>query len=239
MKFTKLAAVAAAVFSLSAWAQTPAPSAAPAAPAAPAVAMDKAKMSYAIGYQFGADLKERGVDIDINGVIRALQDGFSGKEVAYPREQLAAQMELLETKLRAESEAKFNKLASENKAASTKFMSENRAKKGIIALPSGIQYRVIEEGNGARPTATSEVTVHYRGSLINGFEFDSSFARGVPAKFQVNQVLKGWQEVLPLMRVGDHWQIFLPPEMAYAERGPRPIGPNQALVFDIKLIEVK
>lgn len=239
MKFSKLAAVAAAVFSLSAWAQTPAPSAAPAAAAAPPVAMDKAKMSYAVGYQFGADLKERGVDIDINGVIRALQDGFSGKEVAYPREQLAQQMELLETKLRSEAEAKFNKVAGENKAASTKFMAENRAKKGIIVLPSGIQYRVIEEGNGTRPTATSEVTVHYRGSLITGFEFDSSFARGVPAKFQVNQVLKGWQEVLPLMRVGDHWQIFLPPEMAYGERGPRPIGPNQALVFDIKLIEVK
>ncbi len=117
MKFTKLAAVAAAAFSLSAWAQTPAPSAPQAAPAAPAVAMDRAKMSYAIGYQFGADLKERGVDIDINGVIRALQDGFAGKEVAYPREQLAQQMELLESKLRAESEAKFNKLASENKAA--------------------------------------------------------------------------------------------------------------------------
>jgi len=196
-------------------------------------------MSYAVGYQFGADLKERGVDIDINGVIRALQDGFAGKEVAYTREELGQQMELLETKLRTEAEAKFKQVAAENQAASTKFMTENRAKKGIVALPSGIQYRVIEEGNGARPTATSEVTVHYRGSLISGFEFDSSFARGVPAKFQVDQVLKGWQEVLPLMRVGDHWQIFLAPEMAYGERGPRPIGPNQALVFDIKLIEVK
>lgn len=234
MKSIGLAALAATLFSLSAWAQTPAPSA-----AAPAVAMDKTKMSYAVGYQFGADLKERGVDIDINGVIKALQDGFTGKEVAYPREELGAQMELLEGKLRTEAEARFNKLAGENKAASDKFMVENRSKKGIVALPSGIQYRVIEEGNGARPSPTSEVTVHYRGSLISGFEFDSSFARGVPAKFQVDQVLKGWQEVLPLMRVGDHWQIFLPPEMAYGERGPRPIGPNQALIFDIKLIEVK
>ena len=228
MKSIRLAAVAATLFSLSAWAQNPAPSA-----SAPAVAMDKTKMSYAVGYQFGADLKERG------GVIKAMQDGFSGKEVAYPREELGAQMELLEGKLRAEAEARFNKLAAENKAASDKFMVENRSKKGIVALPSGIQYRVIEEGNGARPSPTSEVTVHYRGSLISGFEFDSSFARGVPAKFQVDQVLKGWQEVLPLMRVGDHWQIFLPPEMAYGERGPRPIGPNQALIFDIKLIEVK
>lgn len=233
MKLAGLAAIAACALSLSAWAQSPA---APAA--APAVAVDRAKLSYAVGYQFGADLKERGVDVDVNAVIRALQDGFGGKDVAYPREELAQQMELLETKLRGEAEARFNQVASENKAASERFLAENKAKRGIVALPSGIQYRVIEEGNGARPTATSEVTVHYRGSLISGFEFDSSFARGVPAKFQVDQVLRGWQEVLPLMRVGDQWQIFLPPDMAYGERGPRPIGPNQALIFDIKLVEV-
>lgn len=232
MRMFRLAALSAALLSTSAMAQTPAAGAA-------APAMDRAKLSYAVGYQFGADLKERGVDVDVNAVIRALQDGFSGKDVAYPREELAQQMELLEGKLRSEAEEKFRKLAADNKAASDKFMAENRAKKGIVALPSGIQYRVIEEGNGARPTAKSEVTVHYRGSLITGFEFDSSFARGVPAKFQVDQVLKGWQEVLPLMRVGDHWQIFLPPDQAYGERGPRPIGPNQALVFEIKLIEVK
>lgn len=232
MRMFRLAALAAALLSTSAMAQAPAAGAAE-------PAMDRAKLSYAVGYQFGADLKERGVDVDVNAVIRALQDGFSGKDVAYPREELAQQMELLEGKLRREAEEKFRQLAADNKAASDKFMTENRAKKGIVALPSGIQYRVIEEGNGTRPTAKSEVTVHYRGSLINGFEFDSSFARGVPAKFQVDQVLKGWQEVLPLMRVGDHWQIFLPPDQAYGERGPRPIGPNQALVFEIKLIEVK
>lgn len=232
MRMFRLAALAAALLSTSAMAQAPAAGAAE-------PAMDRAKLSYAVGYQFGADLKERGVDVDVNAVIRALQDGFSGKDVAYPREELAQQMELLEGKLRREAEEKFRQLAADNKAASDKFMAENRAKKGIVALPSGIQYRVIEEGNGTRPTAKSEVTVHYRGSLISGFEFDSSFARGVPAKFQVDQVLKGWQEVLPLMRVGDHWQIFLPPDQAYGERGPRPIGPNQALVFEIKLIEVK
>ena len=242
MNFKGLAAVAAALFALSAGAQTPAPAPATAptqAAAAPAAAVDKTKLSYAIGYQFGADLKERGVQIDVNGVIRALQDGFAGKEVAYPREDLAKQMELLEGKLRTEAETKFKKVAGENKAASAKFMTENRAKKGIIALPSGIQYRVIEEGNGARPGPKSEVTVHYRGSLISGLEYDSSFARGVPAKFTVDQVLKGWQEILPLMRIGDHWQLFLPADMAYGERGPRPIGPNQALVFEIKLLEVK
>ncbi|MCB1636338.1 MAG: FKBP-type peptidyl-prolyl cis-trans isomerase, partial [Xanthomonadales bacterium] len=118
-------------------------------------------------------------------------------------------------------------------------LAENRSKKGVVVLPSGIQYRVIDEGNGARPTPTSEVEVHYRGSLVSGFEFDSSFARNQPATFKIDQVLKGWQEVLPLMRVGDQWQVFLPPEMAYGDKGPRPIGPNQALIFDIKLISIK
>ena len=112
-------------------------------------------------------------------------------------------------------------------------------KKGIVTLPSGIQYRVIEEGNGKRPLKNSEVTVHYRGSLTSGLEFDSSFARGVPAKFKVDAVLKGWQDVLPMMKVGDHWQIFLPPEQAYGMRGQGPIGPNEALVFEIKLVDVK
>ena len=108
-----------------------------------------------------------------------------------------------------------------------------------MVLPSGIQYRVIEEGTGRKAAPTSEVTVHYRGSLTNGFEFDSSFARGVPAKFKVDTVIDGWKEVLPLMKIGDHWQVFLPPEKAYGMRGQGPIGPNEALVFDIKLVDVK
>src|SRR5690606_25050961 len=116
-----------------------------------------------------------------------------------------------------------------------------RSKTGIQVLPNGIQYRVIEAGNGRSPTPTSEVSIHYRGSLAaSGLEFDSSFARGQPVTFKVDEVLRGWQEVLPRMKVGDHWQVFLPPEMAYGERGQPPvIGPNEALAFDIKPIEVK
>ena len=202
-------------------------------------AMEKNKLSYALGYQIGNDMRERELDLDLDTVIRALNDGFAKRDPSIPVEDMVGQLAAMEAKLRGDAEAKFNALAAENKAKSDRFLAENRSKKGVVVLPSGIQYRVIDEGNGARPTPTSEVEVHYRGSLVSGFEFDSSFARGVPAKFQVDQVLKGWQEVLPLMRVGDHWQIFLPPEMAYGERGPRPIGPNQALIFDIKLIEVK
>ncbi|MFU8833427.1 MAG: FKBP-type peptidyl-prolyl cis-trans isomerase, partial [Wenzhouxiangella sp.] len=110
---------------------------------------------------------------------------------------------------------------------------------GIVALPSGIQYRVIEEGDGSRPGLSDVVTVHYRGSKIDGREFDSSFRRGVPAVFQVNSVIEGWQEVLPLMREGAMWQVFLPPELAFGVRGDPPmIGPNEALQFDIRLVQI-
>ena len=107
-----------------------------------------------------------------------------------------------------------------------------------MALPSGVQYRIIEEGEGSRPGMESTVKVHYRGSKINGHEFDSSFARGVPEEFPVNTVLKGWQEVLPLMKTGATWQVFVPPELAFGARGNPPVGPNEALMFDLKLVEI-
>lgn len=233
MSIRWMAALVAGVWSMTALAQQPA------APQQQLPAMDKNKLSYALGFQIGTDMRERGLDVDINTVIRALQEGFAKSEPSVPMEEMVGQLAAMEDKLRKEAEGKFNALAAENKANSDRFMAENRSKKGIVALPSGIQYRVIEEGNGARPSPTSDVVVHYRGSLTSGFEFDSSFARNQPANFKVDQVLKGWQEILPLMRVGDHWQVFLPPELAYGERGPRPIGPNQALIFDIKLLEIK
>lgn len=200
---------------------------------------EKGKLSYAIGYEIGNDFVEKKMDIDLNTVIRAIQDGYSKKAPAVANEQMAEALDKMKERLYNEAKAKYEALARDNKAASDKFMAENKVKKGIVSLPSGIQYRIIEEGTGKRPLKTSEVTMHYRGSLTTGLEFDSSFARGTPAKFKVDQVLKGWQEVIPMMKVGDHWQIFLPAEQAYGMRGNGPIGPNQALVFEIKLIDVK
>ncbi|MBK8286657.1 MAG: FKBP-type peptidyl-prolyl cis-trans isomerase [Ahniella sp.] len=200
---------------------------------------EKGKLSYAIGYEIGNDFVEKKMDIDLNTVIRAIQDGHAKKAPAVAQEQMAEALDKMKERLYNEAKAKYDALARDNKAASDKFMADNKVKKGIVALPSGIQYRIIEEGTGKRPLKTSEVTVHYRGSLSTGLEFDSSFARGTPAKFKVDQVLKGWQEVMPLMKVGDHWQIFLPADQAYGMRGNGPIGPNQALVFEIKLIDVK
>ncbi len=200
---------------------------------------EKGKLSYAIGYEIGNDFVEKKMDIDLNTVIRAIQDGYAKKAPAVAQEQMAEALDKMKERLYNEAKAKYDQLARDNKAASDSFMAANKLKKGIVALPSGIQYRVIEEGTGKRPLKTSEVTVHYRGSLSTGLEFDSSFARGTPAKFKVDQVLKGWQEVMPMMKVGDHWQIFLPADQAYGMRGNGPIGPNQALVFEIKLIDVK
>lgn len=200
---------------------------------------EKGKLSYAIGYEIGNDFVEKKMDIDVNTVIRAIQDGYAKKAPAVANEQMAEALDKMKERLYNEAKTKYEALARDNKAASDKFLAENKVKKGIVTLPSGIQYRIIEEGTGKRPLKTSEVTMHYRGSLTTGLEFDSSFARGTPAKFKVDQVLKGWQEVIPMMKVGDHWQIFLPPEQAYGMRGNGPIGPNQALVFEIKLIDVK
>ncbi len=234
------AAVAVALNLLALTGMAAAQQAAPAsAPAAPQITLDKNKLSYALGFKLGLDMIESKAPIDVATVVRGVQDGFAKKEPTVAREEMGKQLYALEEKMRSEAETAFKKVAAENLTKSNKFMADNKVKKNIVTLPSGIQYRVIDEGNGARPSPTSEVTVHYRGSLISGQEFDSSFARNQPAKFKVNEVLPGWAEILPMMKVGDQWQVFLPPAKAYGERGPRGIGPNQALQFEIKLIDVK
>lgn len=201
---------------------------------------EKGKLSYSIGYQIGNDFVERKIDIDINTIIRAMQDGYSKKNPAISEEVMRDVLGKMQQKMMTEAKAEFDKISGENKAKSQRFMAENKSKKNVVSTQSGLQYRVIEEGTGPRATVNSDVTVHYRGSLSSGLEFDSSFARGQPVQFKVKDVIKGWQEALPLMRQGDHWQLFVPPELAYGERGQPPrIGPNEALVFEIKLIEVK
>ncbi|MBS0318867.1 MAG: FKBP-type peptidyl-prolyl cis-trans isomerase, partial [Proteobacteria bacterium] len=181
-------------------------------PPAPLTAADKPNLSYAIGYQIGSDFVERKMDIDLNQVIRAIQDGYAKRTPSVSEDKMHDLLARMQYQMYTKAKGEFDKLASENKAKSEKFLAENKTKTGIHVLPSGVQYRVIEDGNGSQhPTLNSEVTVHYRGSLMNGLEFDSSFARGEPVHFKVGDVIKGWQDVLPLMRVGDHWQIFVPP----------------------------
>ena len=210
--------------------------------ASPAIAQDlttdKGKLSYAVGWDIGKDIERRGAEFDVETLIAAIRDSAAGKEPQVPSEEMVALLTELQQRVRQEQAEAFQKLAEENLKKSEEFLDGNRAKNGIVALPSGIQYRVIEEGDGARPGMESTVKVHYRGSKINGLEFDSSFARGVPEEFTVNSVLRGWQEVLPLMKTGSTWQIFVPPELAFGARGNPPVGPNEALIFDLKLVEI-
>jgi FKBP-type peptidyl-prolyl cis-trans isomerase FklB len=210
-------------------------------PPAPLTPADKPNLSYAIGFQIGNDLIERKLDVDINTVIRALQDGYAKRKATVADDTMRDVLTRMQYEMYNKAKGDFEKLASDNKAKSQKFLSENRSKKGIVTLPSGLQYQIIEEGTGAKhPTPESNVTVHFRGSLASGLEFDSSFARGQPAQFKVNEVIKAWQEILPLMKVGDYWRVFTPPDMAYGERGQPPrIGPNEALVFELKLVDIK
>jgi len=202
------------------------------------VTSEKGKLSYAIGWDIGEDIKRRGAEFDVETIIAAVRDSAAGKDPQVPAEEMVTMLTELQKKVRKERAEAFQKLSDENQIKSEEFLAANISKTGIVVLPSGIQYRIIEEGEGARPNMSSAVKVHYRGSKINGHEFDSSFARGVPEEFTVNTVLKGWQEVLPLMKTGATWQIFVPPELAFGPRGNPPVGPNEALIFDLKLVEI-
>ena len=202
------------------------------------VTSEKGKLSYAVGWDIGEDIKRRGAEFDVETIVTAIRDSAAGKDPQVPAEDMIAMLTELQQKVRQEQAEAFQKLSEENQKAAEEFLAANLSKNGIVALPSGIQYRVIEEGEGARPGMESTVKVHYRGSKINGHEFDSSFARGVPEEFAVNAVLKGWQEVLPLMKTGATWQVFVPPELAFGNRGNPPVGPNEALMFDLKLVEI-
>ena len=210
--------------------------------ATPALAQDlttdKGKLSYAVGWDIGEDIQRRGAEFDVETIVAAIRDSSAGKDPQVPAEEMVAMLTDLQQKVRQEQAEAFQQLATDNQTAADEFLENNKSKNGIVVLPSGVQYRIIEEGDGSRPGMEDTVRVHYRGSKINGHEFDSSFARGVPEEFPVNTVLRGWQEVLPLMKTGATWQIFVPPELAFGARGNPPVGPNEALMFDLKLVEI-
>ncbi len=199
---------------------------------------DISKLSYAIGYDIGINLSRQGLDLDIEQVMQAVRDTHNEVEPSVPREEMRELLTALNERLKKERLEEFRVLADENQTKSNEYLATNRQKEGVVALPSGVQYRVIESGAGSRPGPTETVTVHYRGSRMDGLEFDSSFARGKPESFQVDKVLQGWQEVLPLMREGAVWQVFVPPEMAFGLRGQPPVGPNEAVKFDLELVQI-
>src|SRR5210317_1422715 len=202
------------------------------------VETEKGKLSYAVGWDIGADIKRRSTEFDVESLISAIRDVVAENEPKVSADEMRILLTELQEKVRAEQVEQFRALSEKNQAESEAFLAANKSKTGIVVLPSGVQYRIIEEGEGARPGLESKVSVHYRGSKMDGREFDSSFARGTPEEFTVNAVLQGWQEVLPLMKAGSTWQIFVPPELAFGARGNPPVGPNEALMFDLKLVEI-
>ncbi|WP_374601770.1 FKBP-type peptidyl-prolyl cis-trans isomerase N-terminal domain-containing protein [Arenimonas sp.] len=203
---------------------------------------NKPVLSYAIGYDLGKDLADQKVDVDINQVIKALQDGFAKRAPAHPKEQMDGQLAGLQARMVAQARAEFERVANENKSKSDAFLAANRGKPGITVLPSGIQYRIIETGTGAKPTPNSTVSMHYRGSVSTGQEFANTYAQQnpTPASFKVSEFpIRGVQEVLALMPAGSRWEVFLPSDKAFGNDPRSPVGPGQALVFDIKLESVK
>jgi FKBP-type peptidyl-prolyl cis-trans isomerase FklB len=200
----------------------------------------KDKESYSLGYQFGQSLKAQEVDINLDVYTSGIRDGLGGKASQMTAEEIRATMTSLQQRLMAARQKELKEKAEKNLAESRAFLEENKKKEGVKTLPSGLQYKVITEGTGKTPKSTDTVTVHYRGTLINGSEFDSSYKKGQPATFKVNGVIKGWTEALQLMKEGSKWQLFIPPELGYGERGMgMQIPPNSALIFEVELLTVK
>lgn len=193
----------------------------------------KEKVSYSIGLNIGRnlshDLKRQSIDVDPNLVAKGIQDALSGEN------PLLSNEEIQETMIAFQKE-----ISEKQKQRGEAFLAENKKKEGVKTLPSGLQYKVVKAGSGKKPKPNDTVTVHYRGTLIDGTEFDSSFRRGKPATFPVSGVIPGWTEGLQLMEEGAKWQLFVPPKLAYGERGAGGlIGPNATLIFDVELISIQ
>jgi FKBP-type peptidyl-prolyl cis-trans isomerase len=198
------------------------------------------KASYSFGVDFAKRLKQQGIDLDISALTQGIKDQATGNKLAFEEGEMnqfkAEYTEQLSAKLVAEQE----KLAATNLEAGKKFLAENAKKEGVVTTDSGLQYKVINSGDGATPSADSTVTTHYRGTLIDGREFDSSYSRGQPASFPVKGVIKGWTEALQLMKVGDKWELYIPSDLAYgAAQRSELIQPNSTLVFELELLSIK
>ena len=207
---------------------------------APGLGTDKEKLSYSIGMDIGGNLKRGSVEVDPDLLAKGLKDSYGGGKTILTEDEARKTIEEFQKTLMAKQAETMQKLSEKNKADGEKFLAENGKKEGVKTLPSGLQYKEITPGTGKSPKATDTVTTHYKGTLIDGTEFDSSYKRGQPATFQVSGVIPGWTEALQLMKEGAKWRLFVPSVLAYGERGAgREIGPNATLIFDVELISVK
>ena len=200
----------------------------------------KNRISYTIGVNIGQDFKSQNMDVDPDLLLMGLKDTLSGKELQLTEEEMVQEIQNFQQEMQVKMAAEMEAKAAENKAAGEAFLAENAKQEGVVVTESGLQYKIIEPGQGDSPGPADVATVHYRGTLIDGTQFDSSYDRGQPASFPVGGVIPGWTEALQLMKPGAKWQLVIPAELAYGERGAgQDIGPNSTLLFDVELISVE
>ncbi|PYX50696.1 MAG: peptidylprolyl isomerase, partial [Acidobacteria bacterium] len=208
---------------------------------APTLTTAKQKASYALGMKIGGDLRRQGVNEAIDSALtaRGLRDALAGNKAAMTEDEEKAALTQLQTQIRGKQEAKAHEAGAANRKEGEAFLAANKTKEGVVTLPSGLQYKILKEGTGPKPTASDIVNCNYRGTLINGKEFDSSYKTGKPVSFPVGGVIKGWTEALQLMPVGSKWQLFIPAGLAYGDRGAgNDIGPGETLIFEVELVSI-
>ncbi len=211
----------------------------------------KDKTSYAVGMNVGkglaANLRQQSVEVDQAILLRGLKDALAGGKLLLTDDEAKAVLTQLQTEVRTRQQEKMKveqekmkAAAEENKKEGAEFLAANKTKDGVVALASGLQYKILTEGTGPKPAATDTVSCNYRGTLVDGKEFDSSYKRGQPLSIQVNGVIKGWTEALQLMPVGSKWQLFIPSDLGYGDRGSGPvIGPSATLIFEVELLSIQ
>ncbi len=200
---------------------------------------DKDKSSYALGMSIGTGLHRQGIPVDPAVVARGLKDAMSGSKTLMTEDEMKSTLQQLRAEVGKEQAAKAHVAGEGNRKEGEAFLSANKSKEGVTALPDGLQYKIVKEGTGPKPTAGDTVTVNYRGTLVNGKEFDSSYKRGQPVSFPVSGVIKGWTEALQLMPVGSKWELYIPADLAYGDNPPDPsIGPGDTLIFEVELLSI-
>ena len=200
----------------------------------------KDKVSYSIGMEIGKNLKTQSLDVNPEFLAKGLKDSFSDGKPLMTDDEMREVLIGFQKEMMAKQQELAKQLGEKNQKEGDAFLAENKKKEGVITLPSGLQYKVIKAGSGNKPKATDNVSVHYQGTLANGTEFDSSYRRGQPVSFPVNGVIPGWTEALQLMEVGAKWQVVIPSNLAYGDRGAGPqIGPNSTLIFEIELLSIE
>jgi FKBP-type peptidyl-prolyl cis-trans isomerase len=200
----------------------------------------KDKFSYALGMNLGKSLHQQSVEVDPNILARGLKDALTGGKTLLSDDEARATLTAAQAEVRAKQQERMQAAGATNKKDGETFLAANKTKDGVVTLPSGLQYKILTAGTGPKPTASDTVVCNYRGTLINGTEFDSSYKRGQPATFPVGGVIKGWTEALQLMPVGSKWQLVIPADLAYGDRGAgADIGPGATLIFEVELLSIQ